>query len=157
MMRSIVAFATDVDGDWMARLDCGHNQHVRHNPPFTERPWVTSKEGRAGMLGQQLDCVRCDAFEFPDAASAYKRTDEFTDDSIPAALRRDHTTKAGVWAKIVVLEGRLRYRVDATGTDVILTHGGDPGIVVPELPHHVEPLGRVRFFVEFYRVDDASG
>jgi len=157
MMRSIVAFATDVDGDWMARLDCGHNQHVRHNPPFTERPWVTSKEGRAGMLGQRLDCVRCDAFELPGAANAYKRTDEFTDDSIPAALRRDHTTKAGVWAKIVVLEGRLRYRAAAIGTDVVLTPDGDPGIVVPELPHHVEPLGRVRFFVEFYRVDDASG
>lgn len=27
-----------------------------------------------------------------------------------------------------------------------------PGTVVPELPHRVEPVGAVRFFVEFLRV-----
>jgi hypothetical protein len=26
-----------------------------------------------------------------------------------------------------------------------------PGIVVPELPHHVEPLGDVEFYVEFWK------
>jgi hypothetical protein len=25
------------------------------------------------------------------------------------------------------------------------------GVVMPEVVHHVEPIGRVRFYVEFYR------
>jgi hypothetical protein len=51
--------------------------------------------------------------------------------------------------KIQVLDGRLRYRVDACQVDTLLTPG-IPGIVVPEVLHHVEPLGPVRFFVAFY-------
>jgi hypothetical protein len=31
---------------------------------------------------------------------------------------------------------------------------GKLGIVVPEVLHNVEPLGTVRFFVEFYRAPD---
>ena len=38
--------------DWVAELECGHNQHVRHNPPWTNRPWVVTPEGRARVLGQ---------------------------------------------------------------------------------------------------------
>jgi hypothetical protein len=45
----------------VAELECGHTQHVRHDPPWVNRPWVTSAEGRAGMLGFRLDCRLCDA------------------------------------------------------------------------------------------------
>jgi hypothetical protein len=31
--RRIVGFHTDVEGDWVADLECGHTQHVRHDPP----------------------------------------------------------------------------------------------------------------------------
>ena len=44
--RLIVGFHQDQEGDWVAELDCGHNQHVRHNPPWQERAWVLSSEGR---------------------------------------------------------------------------------------------------------------
>jgi tellurite resistance-related uncharacterized protein len=150
MKRPIVAFETDANGDWVARLSCGHPQHVRHNPPFVVREWVTTQQGRDGMLGAMLDCVRCDRFEMPEAFAAYKRTPEFDETTVPAALKRNHSTKAGVWAKIVVTDGALRYRVDALNTDVELSQN-HVGIVVPEVPHHVEPIGHVRFFVEFYR------
>jgi tellurite resistance-related uncharacterized protein len=148
--RPIVGFATDAAGDWVAWLSCGHPQHVRHAPPFMERPWVLTAEGRTGRLGQMLDCVRCDAAELPPHFVPYKRTAEFTETSLPDALRRRHTTKAGVWATILVSTGRLRYCVDATGIVSELSPGV-VGIVVPEVEHHVEPLGRVRFVVEFYR------
>ncbi len=69
---------------------------------------------------------------------------------MPTGLRNDHSTKVGVWAKIVVVEGRLRYRVDALNTDIELSQDR-VGIVVPEVLHHVEPIGTVRFYVEFYR------
>jgi Protein of unknown function (DUF3565) len=60
MERHIVGYHLDDEGHWVAELDCGHNQHVRHNPPWTNRPWVVSAEGRAGMLGRMLRCKKCD-------------------------------------------------------------------------------------------------
>lgn len=150
MQRSIIGFRTDEEGHWVALLDCGHPQHVRHDPPLVERPWVLTAEGRAARLGQPLNCVRCDRFELPSNFVRYKDTGEFTEATVPSGLARDHATKPGVWAKIVVAEGSLRYHVDALDVRFDLSPGV-PGIVVPGVSHHVEPLGRVRFHVEFYR------
>jgi len=109
------------------------------------------------MLGAQLDCARCDRMEMPDGWVAYKRTAEFDDGSIPAGLRKNHSTKRGVWAVIRVLSGRLRYRIEGLGGRELLLDPTAPGIVLPEALHHVEPDGPVRFFVEFYRRPAASG
>jgi tellurite methyltransferase len=156
MNRAITGFTTDDLGDWVALLGCGHRQHVRHDPPLVERPWVLSAEGRAARLGESLDCVRCDAAELPDSFVAYKRTAEFTEASVPDGLKRNHATRAGVWGKIVVVEGRLRYSIDEWSRTLELDVER-PGIVVPEVKHHVEPLGAVRFFVEFYRAPEGDG
>ena len=59
--RKIVGFHLDEYLDWVAELECGHQQHVRHNPPFTGRHWVTTTEGRRSHLGSQLICVACSA------------------------------------------------------------------------------------------------
>src|SRR5688572_32440003 len=151
MERPMTGFTTDADGHWVALLGCGHRQHVRHDPPLVERPWVTTEEGRRGRIGQTLDCLRCDAFELPDDVQAYKRTDVFTETTVPAGLRKDHATKAGVWGRIVVDEGRLRYEVPPVSRSFDLAPG-TPGIVVPELRHHVTPIGAGRFSVEFLRL-----
>jgi tellurite resistance-related uncharacterized protein len=155
MERPMVGFTTDEEGHWVALLGCGHRQHVRHDPPLIERPWVTTAEGRRDRLGQTLDCVRCDACELPDDAVAYRRTDDFTTATMPAALRAEHVTRAGVWGRIVVSEGRLRYVVDRLGRALVLAPGA-PGVVPPEVAHRVEPLGDVRFHVEFLRVPGES-
>jgi hypothetical protein len=60
MKRKIAAFHQDELSDWVADLDCGHTQHVRHHPPFQTRPWVVSAEGRLSHLGIELDCKTCD-------------------------------------------------------------------------------------------------
>lgn len=60
MKQAIVGFHLDDENHWVAELACGHNQHVRHDPPWTNRPWTQTAEGRAGVLGQELDCRRCD-------------------------------------------------------------------------------------------------
>jgi len=57
--RAIVGFHTDEEGDWVAELVCGHSQHVRHDPPWQNRPWVTRPETREKFLGTSLDCVEC--------------------------------------------------------------------------------------------------
>jgi hypothetical protein len=63
MEQAIEAFHQDEENHWVAELICGHYQHVRHDPPWTTRPWVISGEGRERMLGQRLNCVKCDEGE----------------------------------------------------------------------------------------------
>ena len=60
VQRAIVGFEQDEVGDWVALLECGHRQHVRHQPPWRELEWVLTAEGRLGRLGSPLDCVACD-------------------------------------------------------------------------------------------------
>lgn len=61
MARRIVGFEQDSEGHWVAQLECGHGQHVRHNPPWINRPWVVTPEGRAQAIGRTLDCAKCAA------------------------------------------------------------------------------------------------
>ncbi len=61
MERRIVGFHQDEERHWVAELECGHTQHVRHDPPWVNRPWVTSARGRHSMLGFMLNCRLCDA------------------------------------------------------------------------------------------------
>lgn len=62
----ITGFHQDDAGDWVAELACGHHQHVRHNPPWINRPWVTTPEGRQSMIGHELPCKKCEAGAPPD-------------------------------------------------------------------------------------------
>ena len=57
--RRIVGFRQDADSEWVAELECGHSQHVRHAPPWQTRPWVLTSEGRTGRLGTSLVCRAC--------------------------------------------------------------------------------------------------
>lgn len=63
MRQAIVGFHRDDDNHWVARLACGHNQHVRHDPPWVNRPWVITETGRRERLGALLECVRCERGE----------------------------------------------------------------------------------------------
>lgn len=156
MERAIVGFRQDGLGDWIADLACGHYQHVRHKPPLIERPWVMTAEGREGFVGSPLGCVRCDRLEMPAGFAPYKRTRTFDQDSLPAALRAHHSTRAGVWGLIHVEEGALIYRVAAPLERVQRLTPGAPGVVAAEVEHSVEPEGAVRCFVEFWRAGGAQ-
>ncbi|MGO4302653.1 DUF3565 domain-containing protein [Cupriavidus sp. RAF12] len=59
MEHSIVGFHRDEFGDWVAELECGHGQHVRHDPPWQSRPWTVTAEGRASRLGYRVKCLKC--------------------------------------------------------------------------------------------------
>ena len=60
MKQKIVDFDKDDDDHWRAVLECGHRQHVRHDPPMTTRVWVLTDDGRASRIAFELDCLRCD-------------------------------------------------------------------------------------------------
>ncbi len=92
----------------------------------------------------------------PDDVRPYRRTPEFTETTVPAGLLGRHTTAEGVWGLIQVVSGRLRYRILAPEVEEHVLEPGKPGVVEPQVPHQVEPLGPVRFFVEFHRREDAS-
>lgn len=59
MKRKIVGYHKDEVGDWVADLECGHRQHIRHDPPFVNRPWVLEAKGRQRFLGFELVCKEC--------------------------------------------------------------------------------------------------
>lgn len=138
MKRRIAGHLRNDQNESWALLDCGH------------------RGPRAAVATEQVECTRCDHFEWPADFRAYKQTPEFTADTVPAGLRRDHSTKSGVWARIVVAEGELEYHVDALGAHFVLTPTCH-GIVVPEVLHHVTPRGEVRFHVEFHRREAPPG
>ena len=154
MQRRIVGLRQDAESQWVAELDCGHAQHVRHAPPFAERAWTQTPEGRAARLGTRLECARCDAREIPAGYREYRRTATFTESTAPQALRSRHTTKRGVWARIHVLSGALRYRILDPFDSVERLGAGGVGVVLPEVGHRLEIEGPVEFFVAFYHRPD---
>lgn len=88
--------------------------------------------------------------QLPTNVISYKRTREFDEKSVPLALLKDHQTKAGVWGKIIVLEGCLSYSVKSFPPETILIKEGEFGVVEPTVLHFVKPEGKVRFYVEFF-------
>jgi hypothetical protein len=54
-----VDFHLDERFDWVAELECGHQQLVRHNPPWTTPHWVTTPQGRLEHIGKDLQCAAC--------------------------------------------------------------------------------------------------
>ena len=78
----------------------------------------------------------------------YHTTSIFTAETLPAALRGEHSTKQGVWGIIRVLEGRLLLHFPDRPTQELSP--GLPGLVAPQEVHWVEPVGAIQTVVEFY-------
>lgn len=100
--------------------------------------------------------LRETSVHLPSDVRPYRRTDSFTEATVPAALLKAHSTKAGTWGLIHVEEGRLAYRLKdprRTEDERVLTPESAPGVVEPTILHEVEPLGSVRFHVEFHRTE----
>lgn len=94
------------------------------------------------------------ATSLPKGLEFYRRTDTFTEKTVPQGLLNAHSTKDGVWGVIKVESGSLSYRVtDARREpfETVLTPEAPAGIVEPTIQHHVMPLGSACFHVEFYR------
>lgn len=83
------------------------------------------------------------------ATEPYRSTPVFDQDTLPAALRARHSTKAGVWGVIRVIEGELELTYLEPESSVLLTPD-NPGLVQPQQPHFVTPRGPMRMKVEFH-------
>lgn len=89
--------------------------------------------------------------DLPVSVTSYKKTPEFTNETVPKGLLKSHQTKEGTWGKIVILEGKLRYRILEPEMEEIQLSPEKFGIVEPTILHEVKPLTQVKFYVEFYR------
>ena len=89
--------------------------------------------------------------KLPDNVKAYKKTPVFTEETVPAGLLNDHNTKTGVWGKIVIIEGELEYTIQEPDVEIVVLHSNSHGVVEPTIRHHIKPMGKVQFYVEFYR------
>ena len=151
MERAITGFVQDEAGDWVALLECLHRQHLRHNPPFRSAPWVLDKGERQKRIGAPLDCPLCDRAELPGDLLVVRTTDTWTEDTMPAGLRRAHRVAAGTWGRLVIESGELRFRANTEPALDTLLRAGDSQPIPPGVEHDVEPQGSVRFLVEFLR------
>jgi tellurite resistance-related uncharacterized protein len=151
VQRRIVGFVADDLGDWVARLECYHRQHVRHRPPFRPAPWVEDAVERDRRIGTTLNCPLCDRCELPDGLVVVRTTATWDERTMPEALRRAHRVASGTWGRLRVEAGSLRFfaRTDPL-TDVIVESDRAQGIP-PDVEHHIEPRGRIRFAVDFLR------
>ena len=87
----------------------------------------------------------------PETLKKYKQTPEFNEISVPKGLLQDHSTKNGVWGKIVLLEGEMEYFISGDEKSPHSLNPSKYGVVEPERTHYIKPKGKVRFYVEFYR------
>lgn len=88
--------------------------------------------------------------KLPLNVTSYKKTPVFTQETIPKGLLHRHTTKDGSWGKISVISGQLRYRIFTSPPEEHQLTPNSPGIIEPQVPHQVELLDPVEFYVEFY-------
>lgn len=149
MQRKIIGYHLDEDGDWVAELDCHHGQHLRHQPPFINRPWVITADGRQAMLGAALNCVRCDRLEQPEDLPLLQRTPECTETSLPEELRLGYATRAGIWTRLVLLQGHLHCRLEGALERTLELEPLETLSIPPEVLHAIVPRGPVRFYLEY--------
>ena len=149
MIRTIERFTEDEHGDWVAELSCLHRQHVRHQPPFVQRPWVLTEEGRAEHLGRQLDCPLCDRAELPPGLAVARVAGPFDASTLPAALRSAHRVADHTWGRLHVLEGSLGFTMETTPPIDVRLGAGEEQAIPPGVPHALAVDGPVRVAIEF--------
>ena len=149
VIRTIEGFHQDDEADWVAELSCLHNQHVRHRPPFWNRPWVTTEEGRAGHIGADLDCPLCDRLELPVGLEVVRTAGPFDAETIPAGLRRAHLVADHTWALLRVLEGSVVFAIETTPPVSRRVEAGAEQPIPPGVPHLVRAEEPVRLVVDF--------
>ena len=101
MLRRIAGFAQDDAGGWVAELSCLHGQHIRHSPPFQNRPWVLTGAGRQEHVDTDMDCPLCDRAELPGDLEVTRTAGPFDRPTHPK--RQTFVLLAGVFVVVLLL------------------------------------------------------
>jgi tellurite resistance-related uncharacterized protein len=105
---------------------------------------------RAGSGWAQRWIVRCAiGTEIPTHLVVVRTTPLWDEHSMPNALRRAHRVASGLWGRLRIEEGDLRFVAQTTPVvDVVVDHR-HPQSIPPDVEHFVEPQGPVRFSIAF--------
>ncbi len=87
----------------------------------------------------------------PEGLELQRVTDVFDADSVPAGLLRAHQIAEGVWGRVLVVGGTLRFVWEDDPDHPVQLTDGDSLVVPPQRRHHVELGDGARFAVEFHR------
>lgn len=85
----------------------------------------------------------------PDHVQQYSASPVFTEETVPKGLLKDHNTKSDVWGLICMDEGEMEYVIEGKETHILSPD--NKGVIEPEVLHHIKPMGKVSFYVEFYK------
>ena len=87
--------------------------------------------------------------ELPKAVQELKRTKNFTKETAPEQIQKEHRTASGVWGKITVISGSLTYVIPDDSTYLLTPDNF--GIIEPEKVHFLELEEPVEFYITFYK------
>lgn len=105
---------------------------------------------KAARIAESLKLALFFRIREPQRPEPYKTTAVWDQDTLPQAIRNEHRTKEGAWGLLRVLEGKARL-VFTQPARAVEVSPGQPGVIPPQEPHHVELDGPVRLQVEFYK------
>ncbi|MEO1064467.1 MAG: DUF1971 domain-containing protein [Actinomycetota bacterium] len=94
----------------------------------------------------------CD--ELPSGLRLVRTTPELDESSVPSGLLRSHRVADGVWGRLVVRSGALRFVFEDDDGREVRVAAGDHVVIPPGRPHHLVVDGTVTFVVEFHRPVD---
>ena len=82
---------------------------------------------------------------------------EFTQDTVPEALQKEHALGPGHWGVLHVFAGSVRFVDLATGKESEIS-APDHAVIQPEAPHRLRLTGPVQCRIDFFRKleDDAA-
>jgi len=98
--------------------------------------------------------------QLPHGVGLARSTPTFDEESVPAGLLAAHRVADGVWGRLVVSSGSVRFVFESddavVSNELRMVHprvvsGGEVQVIPPGRPHHLEVVGPVTFCVEFYR------
>jgi ferredoxin len=71
---------------------------------------------------------------------------------MPAGLRSAHHLSRGTWGRIVVFQGQLRFVARTNPVTDVVVQPGCAQAIPPDIDHQVQPLGPVRFSIDFFSI-----
>lgn len=95
--------------------------------------------------------------ELPDGLELARTTDVFDERNHPGGLLRAHQVADGVWGRLLVHSGSLRFVFEDDADTPLTVPAGGTVVIPPARRHHVEFDGPVTFAIEFHRAPRTDG
>lgn len=89
--------------------------------------------------------------QLPEGLTQSGQSGVFKSGSVPDAILNWHTTKAGVWGKIVIYQGSAIYEILTDPVEKIELDQTVCGLIEPEQPHRLTPAENTEFQILFYK------